>query len=79
MTDAPWAARKTTTERPRSRFLPNLMRLANLYTLVFVALKLHGSIDWSWWAVFAPVLGLVTLIFLGGMVVAAAGGKRGGQ
>ena len=28
----------------------------DLLALVFIALKLHGSIDWSWWLVLAPIL-----------------------
>lgn len=35
--------------------------------IVFIVLKLTGLIDWSWWAVFAPLfisLGLVAIIVL---------------
>ena len=26
-----------------------------MLTIVFIALKLTDNIDWSWWAVFAPI------------------------
>jgi hypothetical protein len=47
-------------------------------TLIFVAAKLFGMIDWSWWWVFVPmwgtpafVLGLGALAGLGWLVVYA--------
>ena len=42
-----------------------------LLTILFVALKLTGYIDWSWWWVLAPIWGpmafgiLVILLFIG--------------
>lgn len=44
-----------------------------LLTIVFIALKLTGHIDWSWWWVLSPPLviaGLYVLIF--GVAVAIA-------
>jgi len=35
--------------------------------IIFIVLKLTGLIDWSWWAVFAPLfisLGLVAIIVI---------------
>ena len=32
------------------------MGFINALTLVFVAAKLFGAIDWSWWLVFSPTL-----------------------
>lgn len=48
------------TDRPRAAddagwFLPAL-------TLLLVALKLTGVIDWSWWWVWAPLWGPVALV-----------------
>lgn len=45
-----------------------------LLTLIFITMKLTAVIDWSWWWVLAPIWGpfaLITLIFIGGMSVAA--------
>ena len=39
----------------------------SLLTLLFVYLKLTGTLDWSWWLVLAPTLiplGLLAAIFL---------------
>jgi hypothetical protein len=42
-----------------------------LLTILFVALKLTGYIDWSWWWVLAPIWGpmafgiLIILLFIG--------------
>lgn len=43
--------------------------LSTLLTIVFVILKLTGTIDWSWWWVFSPMwitwsLILIVAIFL---------------
>ena len=54
-----------------------------LLTLLFVALKLTGRIDWSWWWVFAPVwmtaalmaLG-IAVIFVGVYLFDAFGGRK---
>jgi hypothetical protein len=36
----------------------------SLLTLIFVAAKLFNVIDWSWWVVFSPVLGVASLFIL---------------
>lgn len=33
--------------------------------LMFIFLKLHGDIDWSWWCVLLPAIIIVTLLILG--------------
>lgn len=40
--------------------------ILELLTVLFVALKLLGHIDWSWWLVFAPmyVYGVLIAIWL---------------
>ncbi len=35
-----------------------------LLTIVFIVLKLIGTIDWSWWWVLAPAWGSVALIIV---------------
>lgn len=45
---------------------------AGLMTIMFIALKLLGKIDWSWWWVLSPIwigaiLVLVSLILLAGV------------
>jgi len=50
-----------------------------LLGILFVALKLTGYIDWSWWWVTAPLWGGLVLIFavlLVAVLVAALAGKR---
>ncbi len=32
------------------------MNFPALLTLLFIALKLTGNIDWSWWLVLAPMI-----------------------
>ena len=39
--------------------------LSTVLTIVFVVLKLVGTIDWSWWWVFSPVLIDAGLIIIG--------------
>jgi hypothetical protein len=41
-----------------------------LCTALFIALKVHGNIDWSWWIVFTPamILGALTVL---GLTIAA--------
>jgi len=44
-----------------------------LLTVLFVALKLTGYIQWSWWAVLAPIWGpavmLLVVLFIAGFVL----------
>jgi hypothetical protein len=44
--------------------------LPGVLTIVFIVLKLTGSIDWSWWWVVAPLwlpitVGVVIFLFVG--------------
>lgn len=39
------------------------MKFTNLLTLLFIALKLLGKIDWSWWFVLSPTI-LVFVLWL---------------
>jgi len=47
------------------------MGFLEVLTLVFIVLKLTGTIDWSWWWVLSPIWGCLVfyvtlgLIFLG--------------
>lgn len=43
---------------------------AGLLTLLFVALRLTGVIDWPWWLVLAPTWGAVALAAVLGAVLA---------
>jgi len=36
----------------------------SLLTLIFVVAKLFDVIDWSWWVVLSPILGVVSLLLL---------------
>ena len=47
--------------------------LGGLVFIVFLYLKLHGDITWSWVWVTSPlwIAGILTLLFLGGVGVAA--------
>ena len=50
-----------------------------LLTVLFVALKLIGVIDWSWFTVFSPLfvgVGMAIVFVLAGVL---SGGKRGGK
>lgn len=41
---------------------------ASVLTIVFVVLKLVGTIDWSWWWVLSPILidiGLTIIVLIG--------------
>jgi hypothetical protein len=42
-----------------------------LLTILFVALKLTGYVDWSWWWVLSPIwiASIFTLAVLGGLAV----------
>lgn len=42
--------------------------LSTVLTIVFVVLKLVGTIDWSWWWVLSPILidlGLALIVLIG--------------
>ena len=45
--------------------------LSSILTIIFVVLKLVGTIDWSWWWVLSPILIDVgfTLIILMGIAI----------
>ena len=49
--------------------------LLSLLTILFVALKLTGFIDWSWWFVVMPTL-LHVFFVIGTIAVVAAMGVR---
>ena len=45
--------------------------LGTLLTLLFVALKLTGHIDWSWWWVLSPLwIGLGLIVVFGAILYA---------
>jgi hypothetical protein len=49
-----------------------------LLTVLFIALKLCGIIDWSWWWVLSPIpitLGIVLVVFAGVIGVLMCGKK----
>lgn len=55
------------------------MSICTMLTVLFVALKLLGVIDWPWSAVFAPLIvgaGMVAVIFVVCMVAEI---KKGGR
>ena len=42
--------------------------LGSVLTIIFVVLKLVGTINWSWWWVLSPILidiGLTIIVFIG--------------
>ena len=50
-----------------------------LLGILFIALKLTGYIDWSWWWVTAPLWSGLVVIFavlLVALIIAASAGKR---
>ncbi len=47
--------RRTRARRPRWERSVESPNAITLLTLLFVALKLTGHIDWSWWWVLSPV------------------------
>ena len=50
-----------------------------LLTVLFIALKLCGIIDWSWWWVLSPIpitLGIALVIFAGVIGVLMCGKKK---
>lgn len=44
--------------------------LSSVLTIVFVVLKLVGTINWSWWWVFSPLLIDAGLIIIGLILIA---------
>jgi len=49
--------------------------LSGLLTVLFVALKLIGKIDWSWWWVLSPVwisIGLMIIVLVLALLIAVA-------
>jgi len=53
--------------------------LPTLLTVLFIALKLCGVIDWSWWWVLSPIpitLGVALVIFAGVIGVLMCGKKK---
>jgi len=45
--------------------------LGTLLTVLFVALKLTGHIDWSWWWVLSPLwIGLSLIVVFGAIIYA---------
>ena len=53
--------------------------LPTLLTVLFVALKLCGVIDWSWWWVLSPIpitLGIALVVFAGVIGVLMCGKKK---
>jgi len=61
---------------------PTIVRgtsLPTLLTVLFVALKLCGVIDWSWWWVLSPIpitLGIALVVFAGVIGVLMCGKKK---
>jgi len=53
--------------------------LPTLLTVLFIALKLCGVIDWSWWWVLSPIpitLGIALVVFAGVIGVLMCGKKE---
>ena len=61
---------------------PTIVRgtsLPTLLTVLFVALKLCGVIDWSWWWVLSPIpitVGIALVVFAGVIGVLMCGKKE---
>ena len=61
---------------------PTIVRgtsLPTLLTVLFVALKLCGVIDWSWWWVLSPIpitVGIALVVFAGVIGVLMCGKKK---
>lgn len=53
--------------------------LPTIVFVVFLVLKLTHTIDWSWWAVTAPLWGSVALAIVWGLIVGAVIGIRAKQ
>jgi UPF0716 family protein affecting phage T7 exclusion len=47
-----------------------------ILSLLFIAAKLFGAIDWSWWYVLAPLLAWPLLSFCIGLVIGIRKGYR---
>lgn len=44
------------------------LTLVNMLAVLFIAYKLAGLIDWSWWVVLAPIWGEVLFVFVAALV-----------
>jgi hypothetical protein len=56
-------------------FVGLALSLAGPCFLIFLVLKLCGTIDWSWWYVCAPIIAVasaVTILLIGACLLAAA-------
>jgi hypothetical protein len=51
-------------------FVRRISALCNIILLVFIVLKLVGTIDWSWWWVTSPLWGQCFLGFVVGCFLA---------
>jgi hypothetical protein len=47
------------------------MSLFGVLGVVFIVLKLVGTIDWSWWLVLLPIYGPATLFLLFALFIGA--------
>lgn len=45
------------------------MGFLEILCLIFIALKLTGSIDWSWWLVMSPLYPYVVVAFIAGCII----------
>lgn len=63
---------------PESNSDSSGLGLTGVLFIVFLVLKLTGSVTWSWWWVTAPLWGgfAVALVILGLVIVAAAWGDN---
>lgn len=52
------------------------MNFLSVLTLIFIALKLTGFIDWSWWFVVMPTLIHAALVLVMILLVAFVGLKK---
>lgn len=53
----------------------NEIGIGTLLTLIFVVLKLVGTIDWSWWWVLSPTLIPIALMLVIALVLVLVGLK----
>lgn len=55
------------------------MNIFSMLTVLFAALKLLGVIDWSWGAVFAPLIVYAGIVVAGFVMCMIAETKKGGR